>query len=267
MIIVNVFDDKNYEMGFGGQPVELIPYTAKSLKLWATDLRADWVFNLAFFNMGGAAGVKFRTLQYLYVTGRGICGWGGTDERLSLPNGSIVSGWKIGIRNGVIVDADAYAKRSRNMLGVLGDGRIVSVQTDLVDGKGYTERAVCELAIQWIRKYYAQTIALLLIMDAGGSTGCYCGRPKLMFAPEVGRPVPSVFWVRRRESAPKITRTLVQGCKGWDVMLLQSVIGGCEIDGSFGPATRARVIVVQKALGLVPDGSAGPKTLAALGLR
>ncbi len=39
-----------------------------------------------------------------------------------------------------------------------------------------------------------------------------------------------------------------------------------EIDGVFGPATEAAVISFQRSKGLVDDGIAGPRTLAALGL-
>jgi peptidoglycan L-alanyl-D-glutamate endopeptidase CwlK len=39
-----------------------------------------------------------------------------------------------------------------------------------------------------------------------------------------------------------------------------------NVDGKFGPGTEAAVIAFQKSEGLVADGIAGPRTLAALGL-
>ncbi len=37
-----------------------------------------------------------------------------------------------------------------------------------------------------------------------------------------------------------------------------------QVDGRFGPRTRANVVAFQRASGLRPDGTAGPRTLAAL---
>lgn len=274
MIIINVFDNKTFEWGFGcGENAAIVPHTAKTLKKWQAELKADLVFNLAFFNMSGEAGVKYRTIQFLHIPKLGDCGYGGTEQVLTLPGTSEkVSGWKVGVEDGAVVSNDIASRRSRNMLGILMDGRLIQVQTDLGENKkGYTEKEVCTYAAEYARKKLGSRIKLLLIMDAGGSTGCYSGRAKLLFAPEKkgkdGRAVASVFWVRLKPNAPKIKRALYQGLKGDDVKLLQMVIGGVEIDGSYGPATRARVIEVQKSLGLTPDGMAGPLTLAALALR
>lgn len=274
MYIINIFDTKNYEMGFAcGENAAVVPHTAKTLKKWATELNADLVFNLAFFNMSGEPGVKYRTIQYLHIPRLGDCGYGGTEQVLTLPGtAEKVAGWKVGVENGIVVTNDASSRRSRNMLGILNDGRVIQVQTDLGEKKkGYTEREVCVYAAEYARTKLGSRIRLLFIMDAGGSTGCYSGRAKLLFAPEKqgkdGRPVPSVFWVRLKPNASKIQRALYQGLKGDDVKLLQMVIGGVEVDGFYGPATRARVIEVQKSLGLTPDGMAGPLTQKALGLR
>ena len=64
-------------------------------------------------------------------------------------------------------------------------------------------------------------------------------------------------------------RMLRQGAVGWDVSVLQFLLrrsgahsGG--IDGRFGPVTRASLIRFQRRSGLVPDGVAGPTTLAVL---
>lgn len=60
-------------------------------------------------------------------------------------------------------------------------------------------------------------------------------------------------------------RTLRRGLRGEDVRLLQARLGGLKADGSFGPATVARLKQVQGILRLVQDGSCGPATQRALG--
>ena len=225
-------------------------------------------FNFAFFNMSGY--MKHYTIQYVRRHDIGDCGYGGTPERLTLPNGDIFAGWTFnkafkGIKNNKIIAVDTTTRRSRNMIGELDDGSIFTVQTT----KGYTEYEVCYYVLNHFKKK-GRSIPLMFVMDAGGSTGCYSTRSRDLFAPEKegtnGRPVPSVFCVRRKTTAAKITRTLAKGMTGDDVLLLQSVIGSVEVDGIFGPMTRNQVIIVQRRLGLVPDGIVGPKTLAALGL-
>ena len=57
---------------------------------------------------------------------------------------------------------------------------------------------------------------------------------------------------------------LQRGSKGTAVKILQLILGGLEVDGSFGPATQTAVIAFQKAHGLEPDGIVGPKTWKAL---
>jgi LysM repeat protein len=63
-------------------------------------------------------------------------------------------------------------------------------------------------------------------------------------------------------------RTLVQGRVGWDVSVLQYLLArhgiARVIDGYFGAETRAAVRRFQRRAGLVVDGVAGPRTLAAL---
>lgn len=64
---------------------------------------------------------------------------------------------------------------------------------------------------------------------------------------------------------------LEDGSKGADVVKLQNRLKSVgfnpgKLDGDFGPATKAAVIAFQKSQGLLADGVAGPRTLAALGL-
>lgn len=53
---------------------------------------------------------------------------------------------------------------------------------------------------------------------------------------------------------------LRRGDKGDAVKELQKLLGGLEIDGSFGPATEAAVKIVQQACGIKVDGIVGPET-------
>lgn len=71
-------------------------------------------------------------------------------------------------------------------------------------------------------------------------------------------------------------RILRQGCVGEDVKALQLMLKArgypCGnygpnkdgADGDFGAATKAKLISFQSAVGLAPDGEAGPKTMGAL---
>lgn len=65
------------------------------------------------------------------------------------------------------------------------------------------------------------------------------------------------------------TRTLARGAFGWDVSVLQFLLGERKLyagpnDGYFGPATAAAVRRYQRSMHLAPDGVAGRRTTAAL---
>lgn len=65
--------------------------------------------------------------------------------------------------------------------------------------------------------------------------------------------------------------TLRPGANGPEVTNLQTRLAAKgyppgNIDGTFGPATEAALLAFQKSQGLLADGIAGPRTLAALGL-
>lgn len=71
-------------------------------------------------------------------------------------------------------------------------------------------------------------------------------------------------------SSPAPSVNLRRGSTGPRVEALQQALvdrgASLSVDGDFGPATEAAVVSFQGAHGLVADGIAGPKTLAALGL-
>lgn len=69
-------------------------------------------------------------------------------------------------------------------------------------------------------------------------------------------------------SLPALSR---RGSRGEEVKQIQTVLKDRQlytgnIDGIYGAQTEQAVIKFQKQMGLTPDGIAGPKTLAALGL-
>lgn len=54
--------------------------------------------------------------------------------------------------------------------------------------------------------------------------------------------------------------TIKRGSQGKAVKVLQVILGGLEVDGSFGPATQKAVLSFQKNHSLEQDGIVGPKT-------
>lgn len=198
----DIYDRKQYDIWFAAAPYAAASKPAKSLKQWAADEKADVVYNLALFNMTGKGSDKYgvikgRTLQYLKAKGR-ECGYGGTAERLTLDASNIVSGWKLAIKDGKVNSALGRSdRRSRNMCGLLTDGRYIHVQTSA----SHTEYEVA----QYVRDHY--DVKLLLAQDAGGSTGMYRASDGYLFAPEKegadGRPVCSVVCIKRKANIPK----------------------------------------------------------------
>lgn len=259
MIIVNVFDPKDWDIWYSG-----ILHKAKSLRQWQSEENADIVYNLAFFNMATKdainKGIAYDTIYMVKAKGQQIGDYVSYTEDVKIDNDNVCSGWRTAIHNGVVTATDASTKRSRNMHGWTADGRYIHVQTT----NGYTEKYIATYTNDYIQKNYKTTVRQLIIQDAGGSTGEYT-KAKLHFAPEGSRPCPTVVCLRckAKVKAP----FLKKGMKGEEVRLLQQILGGIETDGSFGNGTRNRLISAQKALGLTPDGVAGDKTLTKLGFR
>ncbi len=123
-------------------------------------------------------------------------------------------------------------------------------------------------------------------IGAGGKpgSGSYMGPTKL----HIGFGTPSTWggnkarsadapqWLRAAVAASRhpnaTTEVLRKGDSGPAVVKLQQALAkhgrsiNLKVDGDFGTATEAAVKAFQRANGLVVDGIAGPRTLAALGL-
>ncbi len=198
----DIYDPKEYDIWFAAAPYGAASKPAKTLKTWAAEEQADVVYNLCLFNMTGLGSdqygvIKGRTLQYLRAKNVD-CGYGGTSEHLTVSTGNVVAGVKVAVRDGVVLSGlDKSTYRSRNMIGALADGRIIVVQSS----DGCTEEQVARYAAG---RY---TIELLLVQDAGGSTGMYRVSDGYLFAPEKegvdGRPVCSVVCMRKRNKEEK----------------------------------------------------------------
>lgn len=193
----DIYDRDEWDIWFAAAPYGAASKPAKTLKTWAAEEGADVVYNLCLFNMSGSGSdqygvIKGRTLQYLKAKGVD-CGYGGTAEKLTVSGGNIVSGVKVAVKNNVVCALDKTTRRSRNMIGELADGRIIVVQSS----DGCTEDEVARYAAG---RY---TIDLLLVQDAGGSTGMYRTSDSYLFAPEKegtnGRPVCSVVCFKRKK--------------------------------------------------------------------
>lgn len=198
-IRIDVYDRSEYDIWFAAAPANATVKPAKTLRQWAQEQGADITYNLAWFNMIGKGNdqygvIKGRTLQDLRCKGV-MCGYGGTAERLTLDSGNYVSGVKVAIKDCVVqkgLTTSRVNACSRNMCGMLADGRYIHVQSS----DGCTEDEVA----RYVNGKY--TVVLLLVQDAGGSTGMYRASDGYLFAPERegtnGRPVCSVVCIRSK---------------------------------------------------------------------
>ena len=268
MIIINVFDPKDYDIYvYGAKYTEGNNSNLKTVEMWGRETRADWVFNLAFFNFDNAANRKIgaagRTLQYVHNPKLGDLGYddrtGGRTPLITLPSGSKFRGYGVIIQDNKIQAGLKNDRRSRNLNGLTADGKYIHVTSS-----PQTEYIVATNVISYIKKHYGTTVKYLFREDGGGSASEYCGASKLTYYPEGARAVPTVVCVTRK-NIYTFNRTISRGCKGEDVKILQSALGGLEIDGDAGNLTVNRIKLAQKKLGLQADGYAGPMTLKAMG--
>lgn len=189
--IVHIYDKD--QVWFAGTKYGSPSYPLRTLKQWAELEKADKVYNLAFFNMSGGTdqygAIKGRTVTYLKGKGYDI-GYGGTVEKLKIDSNNICAGYKVGVVNGLRKSVSTVGKRCRNANGQLKNGRYFHVQSVTVN----TEKEL----VDYMLKNYA--VDLLLIQDAGGSTGFYDRIKDTLIAGEKegvnGRAVASVVCVK-----------------------------------------------------------------------
>lgn len=259
MVIVNIIDLNQWNLWIAGTHYNTKPKVVKTAKNWCISENADVCYNLALFNLTDKSTVS-------YVHNKvGDIGYGGKSVVIYLNAENWCGGYSNGILNGVpSVNAPLGGTRTRNGIGKTTDGRIIIAQTNTK----MRELTFCKEVNNIVRKQGAE-VAAFVLEDGGASTSHYSNLSKLNFAPEGGRAVATVVCLKRRY-IPPISRELKRGCKGNDVKLLQQVLGGIEVDGSFGAGyygTKQRVIAAQKALKIKADGIAGVETLKALGLK
>lgn len=171
-----IWDAKKVE--FLGARYEATDKPLKTLRMWHKEVPdAEWVLNLALFNMTGVGFDKYGTIRgrtLNYVRGRGYeIGYGGSGPVVWFNEKNSCGGYKPGIVDGTKCKVSSIGKRARNANGILNDGRYIHVQSI---GK-CTEKAL----VSYIKDHY--DIKHLLIQDGGGSVGAYHIKDGL-FAPE-----------------------------------------------------------------------------------
>ena len=190
--IVWVFDPR--KVWFAGMKYAEQPKKLKTLKQWAKDEQADYVFNLAFFNMTRGIDkygqIYGRTIQY--VKGKGYeIGYGGTSERIAPNADNSCAGYKVAVLDGKVKALPNVGKRARNANGMLVDGRYFQIQS-------VTKATEYELVKYMTSRYKVKT---MLIQDAGGSAGFYDRAKDALLAGERegtnGRAVATVVCVKK----------------------------------------------------------------------
>lgn len=281
-----VLDPKEWDIWFAGTPNTTNKNgAAYTLKDWALKENADLCWNLAFFNFGTKANyainAAYRTLEYVKGNNK-IYGYdSSTSEKvphLVLNSKNECGGWKLAVQNNVIKTAnlDSKSKRTRNMNGITADGKYIHAQST---GK-ITEVALATYVVNYVKQYYGTTVQLLLVQDAGGSTGVYSTCSKIITAGEkegaFGRPVATAVCAKRKNTIAPMTRILkYNGTKdvkkmmqGPDVMLFQQLTTGLTIDGIYGAGGKNAAKIIQGNYKLKPkDGIVGKDTYTAMGIK
>lgn len=249
---ITILDPKDWGIQFLGPP-----YPRRTVTDWALAQGADLCWNLGLFEMDTG-----QPDCYVHSRGKDICYGGEKYSDVLWINGTnACCGYSNGIKDGVLdIRKKLGGSALRNGIGKTSDGKIIIAQTDAVS----TEKTFCTNVNKKVKSLGLQ-VALFLLQDGGGSTSEYSNISKLGFYPGGSRRVVTVT-VAYRLKKQKILRVLKRGCKGEDVKILQTILGGLDCDGDFGSKTDLRVKAAQRSLGLVPDGSVGPLTKAKLGL-
>ena len=258
---IYIFDQAQWEPKFAGQRNE-VDHIVRSVKNWALINSADLCFNLGVFDMKTGASFTYVKGPKVLTDSSGSYDKtiGGRSDILKLNEFNECKGYSNGIKNGcVLINAPMGGSAMRNGIGITESGKVIIAQS----ASKVTEKTFASSVNNFVTKR-GERVKLFVLQDGGGSTNEYSGISKLAFhATGEDRKVATVVCFKRI-SLPPVTRNLKLWCKGEDVRLLQTVLGGIEADGSFGFGTRSRLMQAQRALGLVADGCCGPLTRAAL---
>lgn len=249
--IINTYDLNIYDFWFAGPPNKM-----RAVTDWALGQNAELCWNLGLFEWSG------QSDTYVHSRGKDIC-YGGENfsDVLWVNAANACRGYSNGIKNGVLdIRKTLGGSALRNGIGRTTSGEIIIAQSDTA----VTEKIFCT-NVNKILQGRGKKVELFLLQDGGGSVSEYSNIARLGWYPKERRKVVTVTCAVRKKKQ-KILRVLRKGCKGPDVVLLQQLLSGLDGDGDFGRKTEARVREMQRALGLVPDGSVGPLTKAKLGL-
>lgn len=258
MYIVNIFDPKEWDIWFAcGSAYRTYPKPVKTAKQFCIEQKADLCFNLALFNFSG-----HETVNYVRTRDFGEVGYGGTSETVEIAWTDKCSGYAVAIKDNSArlpnkTWLGGYSKR--NGIGMTPDGKIIIAQST----NNVSESAFAAAVLKEVRKR-GEGVKLFLFEDGGGSVQEFSSISRIN---SIGTRAIATVTCLKRKALSKVTRTLTKGSRGEDVRLLQTVLGGVECDGIFGNGTRSQLRIAQKNLGLVADGSCGPLTQKALGLR
>lgn len=196
---IDFFPKSEYDIWFAGTPYTIGVKPVKTLKTWAKEEKADYVYNLAMFIMDDKGiktdqyGIrKGRTLQDIRGKGKDF-GYGGrTTERIVIDNNNFCAGWSLAIKDGKIYTKVDKSLTARNANGFLKDGTYFHAQSVTIS----TEYAF----VKWVNDNY--DVALMLMQDGGGSTGKYDVNKDVLLAPKKeganGRPVATVVCMKKK---------------------------------------------------------------------
>ena len=213
---VDIYDKS--EVYFAGYPYGAEVKPPKTLKQWAIEENADFVYNLAFFNSRGNGNDKYgvikgRTLTYLKAKGQDV-GYGGTPQKIFLNDDNICSGYKLAVNDGIAKSVSSWGRRTRNANGLLKDGRYFHIQ-------GVVKSTETAIRNHMFNNY---DVSLMLIQDSGGSTAFYDWKKDVLLACEgrreglYGRPVASVVCIKSKEAESEPVKTVCPMCNGTGVV-------------------------------------------------